>query len=145
MEMVLKFKDKVVSLFSSLLSTIGVGGSSTSTVCQATCSATSSISPIFGFSLAFTPFAFLYDYQIMIWWIAFVVFLLVFIFFKRGFHSKINKVLFFINAGLLVIGFPYLRDALPLVFFIAIGIGFVLLGIFTLFCLKRFCPSKKLF
>ncbi len=108
-------KTKITAILSSILSVLGIGGGGASVVCQTTCSASSSVLPLIGISLAATPLAFLVDYQPVIWWVAFAfLVLLTWLYVKNTFKSKVDRALIVINAGLIIVGFPYFKE----VFFI---------------------------
>lgn len=126
-EVLISLKGKFASTASSLLSVIGTGSSSAGAVCQTTCSTSSSVLPFLGLSLAATPFAFIQEYQLYIWWFAFLLFALtLWVSLKRPFHSRFEQGLLFVNAGLLTIGLPYLRSSQ--VFILVVGSGIVLLA-----------------
>lgn len=132
-------KTRIGSIVSSLTSVLGVGSSSTSVVCQTTCSTSSSVLPFLGLSLAATPFAFILEYQLYIWWFAFSLFALtLWVSLKRNFHSRLEQGLLFVNAGLLVIGLPYMRNSQAFVFIIGLGIILLGLGIYQAVRTKKF-------
>ncbi|MBI4038719.1 hypothetical protein HY384_02055 [Candidatus Daviesbacteria bacterium] len=132
-------KTRIGSLVSSLTSVLGIGSSSTSVVCQTTCSTSSSVLPFLGLSLAATPFAFIQDYQLYIWWLAFSLFVLtLWVSSKRNFSSKFEQGLLFVNAGLLAIGLPYLRNSQAFVLIVGLGIVLLVLGIFQAIRAKKF-------
>lgn len=132
-------KSKIASTASSLLSVIGAGSSSAGAVCQTTCSTSSSVLPFLGLSLAATPFAFIQDYQLYIWWFAFSLFVLtLWITLKRNFRSKLEQGLLFINAGLLAIGLPYLRASQAFTLIIGLGTILLIVGIFQAITAKKF-------
>ena len=113
----LSIRTKLIATASSLLSVVGAGSGSVGAVCQTTCSTSSSVLPFLGLSLAATPFAFIQDYQLYIWWFAFSLFILtLWASSKRNFSSKFEQGLLFVNAGLLAIGLPYLRNLPVFVF-----------------------------
>lgn len=131
-------KAKLVTTGGSLLSTLGAGSGSVGAVCQTTCSTSSSVLPILGLSLAATPFAFIQDYQLYIWWFAFSLFALtLWVSLKRHSRSRLERGLSFINAGLLAIGLPYLRGSQ--VFIVIVGLGTILLlaGIYQAITARR--------
>ncbi|MCL5797380.1 MAG: hypothetical protein M1366_01075 [Patescibacteria group bacterium] len=132
-------KARVGSIISSLASVLGVGSSSTSVVCQTTCSTSSSVLPFLGLSLAATPFAFIQDYQLYIWWFAFFLFILtLWVSLKRNFRSRLEQGLLLINAGLLVIGLPYLRASQAFILIIILGISLLIVGIYQAITAKKF-------
>lgn len=134
-EFVHDIKARVGITTSSFLAAIGAGGSSATAVCQTTCSTGSALPFFFGLTLSATPIAFIEDYQLPLWWISFAVFTgLAFLFMKKILHSKTDKTLLFLNAGLLLIGFPYFRDTLILLPWV--GLGIVILGIYLFFSAK---------
>ncbi|MBI3980970.1 hypothetical protein HY345_03140 [Candidatus Microgenomates bacterium] len=106
-----KTKARVGTTVGALLSTLGVGGSATSTICQTTCTLSGGAAPLLGTSLlAFAPLAFLVRQQIIVWWVA-LGFLLIFsiVYLTRKKRSKIDLVLILINSGLLGYGLPYFK------------------------------------
>lgn len=130
-------KAKIGVTLSSLLSALGVGGSSASAVCQTTCSTGSALPFFLGFTLSATPLAFIEDYQLPLWWISFIVFcVLLILFIKKILHSRIDRAFLFLNAGLLLIGFPYFSEGLP--FLPWVGLVIVILGIYLFISAKRF-------
>lgn len=132
-------KSKITSTLSSLLSVIGAGSSSTGAVCQTTCSASSSVLPFLGISLAATPFAFIQDYQLYIWWFAFFLFALtLWVSLKRHLRTRFEHGLIFINAGLLMIGFPYLRSSKAFILIIGLGILLLVAGIYQAILAKKY-------
>lgn len=131
-------KTRIGSLISSLASILGVG-SSASVACQTTCSTSSSVLPFLGLSLAATPFAFIEVYQIYIWWFAFSLFILTFwVSIKRNSRSRFEQGLLFVNAGLLVIGLPYLRSSQAFVLFVGLGIILLVVGIYQAITSRKF-------
>lgn len=132
------FKAKISSLISSALSVAGIGSGGAGAVCQTTCSTSPSVLPILGVSLAATPFAFIEDYQLFIWWFASAIFAVLFLFFiNKKLNSKTDRAFLFINAGLLVIGFPYLKEEALRTFLVWIGVLAVFLGVFLLLTAKK--------
>lgn len=128
-------KTKIGLTISSTLSALGAGSSTATAVCQTTCS-TSSALPILGLTLSATPFAFIENYQLPLWWFSFAVFtLLITLYMKKIIHSKTDKAFLFLNAGLLTIGFPYLPKFSSLL--LLLGIGIILYGLYVLFSVKR--------
>lgn len=128
-------KTKIGLTISSALSALGAGSSTATAVCQTTCS-TGSALPILGLTLSATPLAFIENYQLPLWWFSSVVFtLLVTLYLKRIIHSKIDKAFLFLNAGLLIIGFPYLPKFSSLLFLL--GGSIILYGLYLLFSAKR--------
>ena len=128
-------KTKIGLTISSALSALGAGSGTATAVCQTTCSTTSAL-PILGLTLSATPFAFIENYQLPLWWFSFVVFtLLVVLYIKKFIHSKIDRAFLFLNTGLLIIGFPYLRNYSSLL--LLVGIGIILYGLYLLFFTKR--------
>lgn len=138
-ELFISLKGKIASTVSSLLSVIGAGSSSAGAVCQTTCSTSSSVLPFLGLSLAATPFAFIEVYQLYIWWFAFSLFALtLWVSFKRSFASKFEQGLLFINAGLLTIGLPYLRNSQMFSLIVGLGIVLLIVGVFQVVKTKKF-------
>lgn len=139
-----KIKTKVGVTISSFLSTIAAGGGSASAVCQTTCSTSSGILPLLGVSLAATPFAFLAEYQKVIWQIAFVFFLFLLIFYLRRSNSisRTDTALLLINGGLLTIGIPFFRNFTFSSFFPFIGLTILGIGLYLFFIRK---PIKIVF
>lgn len=134
-----KIKTRIASIVSSLASVLGVGSSSTSVVCQTTCSTSSSILPFLGLSLAATPFAFIQQYQLYIWWFAFSLFVLtLWVSLKRTSRSRFEQGLLFVNAGLLAIGLPYLRNLQAFVLIVGLGIALLVFGIYQSIRAKKF-------
>lgn len=126
-------KVKIGSLISSLLSAIGAGGGTVSTVCQTACSATLPIIPFLGIALSSTPLAFIGKYQVFIWLIAFSFFLILLWNHLVNHKSlKLDKALLFINGGLLVIGFPFFKHSAISSTFPWIGLSSVIIGLFFL-------------
>ncbi len=104
-------KTKITATLSSFLSVLGIGGGGTSAVCQTTCSASSAVLPLIGVSLSATPLAFLEDYQLLIWWVAFTFLgLLAYLYFKGISKTGTDRALLIVNTGLLTIGFPYFKE-----------------------------------
>ncbi len=129
-------KAKIGLTISSALSALGAGSSTATAVCQTTCSAGSALPFILGFTLSATTLTFIENYQLHLWLVSSVIFtLLVILYLKRIIHSKTDKAFLFLNAGLLIIGFPYLRNFSSLLFWT--GIGIILYGFCLLFCVKR--------
>lgn len=127
-------KTKIGLTISSALSALGAGSSTATAVCQTTCSTTSAL-PILGLTLSATPFAFIENYQLPLWWFSSAVFtLLVILYMKKIIHGKIDKAFLFLNAGLLTIGFPYLRNYSSLL--LLAGIAIILYGLYVLFSAK---------
>ncbi len=134
-------KTKIGSLIGSFLSALGVGGSSVSTVCQTTCSVAPAVSPFFAVILSTTPLVFVGKYQVLIWWIALLFYFLLFVsFFLNNQGLKSDQAFLLINGGLLIIGFPYLRNEMPPNSFLWIGLIISLIGTYLLFYKKL---SKK--
>lgn len=132
-------KAKIGSLLSSLASTLGIGSGGTSVVCQSTCSASSSILPFFGVSLAATPFAFIARYQTPIWWLALALFILTLWFYlQKKSPTKFELGLLFINSGLLTIGVPYFRTLQAFSIITWTGIIFLVVGVYHLVTAKKF-------
>ncbi len=128
-------KTKIGLTISSTLSVLGAGSSTATAVCQTTCSATSAL-PILGLTLSATPLAFIENYQLPLWLVSFAVFtLLVILYMKKIIHSKTDRAFLFLNAGLLTIGFPYLRNFSSLL--LLLGLGIILYGFYVLFSAKR--------
>ena len=128
-------KAKIGLTISSALSALGAGSSTATAVCQTTCSTTSAL-PILGLTLSATPFAFIENYQLPLWWFSFAVFtLLVILYMKKIIHSRIDRAFLFLNAGLLTIGFPYLPKFSYLLLWV--GLGIILYGLYLLFSAKR--------
>lgn len=102
------FKIKASSFLSSILSAIGLTGGTTSAVCQTTCVATSGIGLLAGASLATTPLAFLGKYHRVFWLIGMLLFVMTITYALVKEHiSSIESILFFFNAGILLISFPF--------------------------------------
>lgn len=138
-ELLFSIKGKIASTASSLFSVVGAGSSSAGAVCQTTCSTSSSVLPFLGLSLAATPFAFIQEYQMYIWWFAFSLFsLTLWVSLKRSFRSKLEQGLLFVNAGLLAIGLPYLRNSQAFVLIVGLGIVLLVLGIYQAIRAKKF-------
>lgn len=132
-------KARIGSIISSLTSVLGVGSSSTSVVCQTTCSTSSSVLPFLGLSLAATPFAFIQNYQLYIWWLALSLFILtLWVSLKRRYRSKLEQGLLFVNAGLLAIGLPYLRMSQAFTLIIGLGTVLLMVGLFQVITAKKF-------
>lgn len=131
-------KARIGSIISSLASVLGIGGSGTSVICQSTCSASSSVLPFLGVSLATTPFAFIEWYQTPIWWVALSLFVVAFWFYRtKNFHTKFEHGLLLINGGLLVAGVPYFRTPEISPFIIWTGIILSGVGTFHLVTAKK--------
>ena len=128
-------KTKIGLTIGSTLSALGAGSSTATAVCQTTCSTASAL-PILGLTLSATPLAFIENYQFPLWWFSFTVFtFLVILYMKKIIHSKIDKSFLFLNAGLLIIGFPYLRIYSSLL--LLLGVSIILYGLYLLFSVKR--------
>lgn len=135
-EVIRDLKTKISLTISSFLSALGAGSSTATAVCQTTCSTGSALPFFLGFTLSATPLAFIEDYQLPLWWISFTVFgALAFLFMKKILYSKTDKAFLFLNAGLLLIGFPYFRDKLILVPWT--GLIILILGLYLLLSAKR--------
>lgn len=138
-EVLISLKGKLTSTVSSLLSVIGAGSSSAGAVCQTTCSTSSSVLPFLGLSLAATPFAFIQDYQLYIWWFAFSLFTLtLWISLKSHFRSRFEQGLLYVNAGLLAIGLPYLRSSQAFVLIIGLGVILLAVGVYQAITSRKF-------
>ncbi len=130
-------KAKIGITLSSLLSALGISGGSASAVCQTTCSTSSSVLPILGISLSATPFAFIEQYQLYIWWFAAIFLTILFLAYRSGrLHSKADKSLLVINSGLLLMGLPYFRENFALILVWG-GLGVVILGLWLLITSKK--------
>lgn len=136
-ELISTVKTRLGVIMSSTLSAISASGGSASAVCQTTCSTSSGILPLLGISLAATPLAFMNDYLISIWQIALLFFLLLLIFYLRSkIQTKTDRALLIINAGLLIIGIPYLKETLIGKFSPYIGLGILAIGLYLFFVRK---------
>ncbi len=132
-------KTKITATFSSFLSVLGISGGSTSAVCQTTCSTSSAVLPMVGVSLSATPLAFLEDYQIIIWWVAFAFLAVLFFLYLKGIsNSKTDRALLIVNAGLLTTGFPFLKEISAAKMFPWIGLLILGLGIYLLTTARKF-------
>ncbi len=132
-------KTKFAATFSSFLSALGIGGGTGTAVCQTTCSTSSAVLPIFGISLSATPLAFLEDYRIFIWWVAFSFLILLIFFYVKGISkSPADRAFLVINTGLLTIGFPYFKYFFPVKVFFWVGLVIFGTGIFLLLKSKNY-------
>ncbi len=138
MEVAIGLKTKISSIISSFLSVLGISGSGAQAVCQTTCSAGSSILPLIGISLSATPFAFLEEYQLVIWWVAAAFFsVLLYLYLIHKIHTKLDLSLLWVNGGLLTIGFPYFRNTQILQVFLWGGLGLVIVGLWLMLTYKK--------
>ncbi len=138
MRVISKIRSKIAITISSLLSAISAGGSGASAVCQTTCSTTSGILPFVGLSFSATPFAFIEDYQKQIWQIAAVFLLVLFILYARNkAHPSLDRAFLHINLGLLLVGFPYLKEQFLIKLFPVAGIILVILGVILTIKIKN--------
>lgn len=132
-------KTKITATISSLLSVLGISGGGASAVCQTTCSTSSAVLPLLGVSLSATPFAFLEEYQLLIWWVAFTFLgLLLYLYFKGRAKTKTDRALLIINAGLLTIGFPYFKELSFINLLPWVGGVVVVTGLFLLATSRKF-------
>lgn len=130
-------KTRIAVIVSSFLSVLGAGSGSATAVCQTTCASGSAIPFFLGFTLSATPLAFIEDYQIPLWWISLTMFAALFILYmQKLLYSKNDKAFLFLNAGLLIIGFPYFKDRLTLTPWI--GLLFIIFGLYIFIASKRF-------
>lgn len=129
-------KTRIGLMIGSFLSALGAGSSTATAVCQTTCSTGSALPFFLGFTLSATPLAFIEDFQMPLWWISFTVFgVLAFLFMKKIIFSKTDKAFLLLNAGLLLIGFPYFRDKLTIAPWV--GLVVVIFGLYTLVSSRR--------
>ena len=103
-----RVKIKIGTTVSAILSAVGLSGTTTSTLCQTTCTVSNSVVPLLGTSLlAFAPFAFLFRHQLVVWWVTFVfVSILTINYLRNKVKSKIDLILILINFGLLGFSMP---------------------------------------
>ncbi len=135
-EFIRDIKTRIGFTISSFLSALGAGGGATSAVCQTTCSTGSALPFFLGLTLSATPFAFIEDYQIPLWWLSFAVFgILTFLFMKKILYSKTDRALLFLNFGFLLIGFPYFRDTLTMLPWIGLFVS--IMALYLLLLAKR--------
>ncbi len=126
---------KIGLIVTSVLSALGAGGSATTAVCQTACSTGSTLPFFLGFTLSATPLAFIEDYQRPLWWVSFVIFgALAILFMKKTVHAKTDRPFLFLNAGLLMIGFPYFRNELIVMYWI--GLAVTIFGLYQLITSK---------
>ncbi len=132
-------KTKISATASSVLSVLGISGGGASAVCQTTCSTSSAVLPLIGVSLSATPFAFLEEYQLQIWWVA-VIFLglLLFLYFKGISKTRTDRALLFVNAGLLTAGFPYVRELSLMKFLPWIAGAVLVVGLYLFLTARTF-------
>lgn len=135
-----RVKTKIGTTVSALLSALGTSGTTTSTLCQTTCTASNSVVPLLGTSLlAFTPLAFLFSHQIIIWWITLVfILILTTVYLKSKIGSKIDLLLIIINSLLLGFSMPYFKDNKSRLFFTEFIGVIIIIGIFITLTLLLF-------
>ena len=98
-------KEKIVGFFSSASGGVAIAGAHN--VCHALCVGVASALAIVGISVSSTALMFLEDYALPFWTMGLVFFIIGIVMYLKTGH--IAKKLNIFNAGMLIIGFPFVQ------------------------------------